>query len=165
MRNISKVNLINKIPNQTLRAKYYAPKTRRDIEELYPDFKTMSPLQIKQLYSNNFLNEHKGDFVSEDGTSFKYKDGTEDVYVKSGYESDVFEYLERNMMDKKKYRIVTDNTVVEFVAGGRVEIDGVLFEIIKVIALTSDISTQNKFRAMRGAKNPQSYAPKLLALI
>mgnify|MGYP001552970413 CR=1 FL=1 len=110
MRNISKINLIRKIPNQTLRAKYYAPKTRRDIEELYPDFKTMSPAQIKEIYSNNFLNEHRGDFIELEGIPFKYKDGTEDVYVKSGYESDVFEYLERNMMNKKKYRIITDNT-------------------------------------------------------
>ena len=50
-------------------------------------------------------------------------------------------------------------------AGGRVEIDGVFFEIIKVIAMTSDVSTQNKFRAMRGVTNPQKFAPKLIALI
>lgn len=165
MRNISRVNLIRKIPNQTLRAKYYAPKTRRDIEELYPDFKSLSPAQIKALYSDNFLNEHRGDFIEQEGIPFKYKDGTEDVYVKSGYESDVFEYLERNMMDKKKYRIITDNTQIEFTAGGRVEIDGTFFEIIKVIAMTSDISTQDKFRAMKGVQNPQRFAPKLLALI
>lgn len=165
MRNISRVNLIRKIPNQTLRAKYYAPKSRRDIEELYPDFKTMSPAQIKEIYSNNFLNEHRGDFIELEGIPFKYKDGTEDVYVKSGYESDVFEYLERNMMNKKKYRIITDNTQVDFAAGGRIEINGAFFEIIKVIAMTSDISTQDKFRAMKGVQNPQRYAPKLLALI
>jgi hypothetical protein len=125
----------------------------------------MSPTQIKNMYSSNFLNEHRGDFVAEDGIQFKFKDGTEDVYVKSGYESDVFEYLERNMMDKKKYRIITDNTHTDFVPGGRVEIDGVFFEVIKVIAMTSDVSTQNKFRAMRGVTNPQKFAPKLIALI
>lgn len=165
MRNVSKVNLLRKVPNQTLRAKYYPPKSRRDIEELYPDFQSLSPKQIKELYSNDFLNEHRGDFIEDEGIPFRYKDGTEDVYVKSGYESDVFEYLDRNMMDKKKYRIITDNTHVEFLAGGRIEIDGTFFEVIKVISMTSDVTTQNKFRAMKGVQNPQRFAPKLLALI
>lgn len=165
MRNISRVNLINKIPNQTLRAIYYAPKSRRDIEDQFEDFTSLSPKQIKEYYSNNFINEHRGDFIEEEGTPFKYKDGTEDVYVKSGYESDLFEYMERNMMDKKKYRIITDNTHVDFMAGGRVKIDGVFFEIIKVISMTSDVSTQNSFRGKRGVQNAQQYAPKLLALV
>lgn len=165
MRNVSNINFIRKVPNQTLRAKYYAPKSRRDIEELYPNFQDLSPQEIKNLYSNNFLNEHRGDFIEDEGIQFRYKDGTEDVYVKSGYESDVFEYLDRNMMDKKKYRIITDNTNIEFLAGGRVEIDGVFFEVIKVIGMTSDVSTQNKFRAMKGVSNPQRFAPKLIALI
>jgi hypothetical protein len=165
MRNISKINLLTKVPNQTLRAKYYAPKTRRDIEELYPDFQSLSPKQIKELYSKDFLNEHRGDFLEQEGQSFRYKDGTEDVYVKSGFESDVFEYMDRNMMDKKKYRIITDMTHIDFVAGGRVEIDGIFFEIIKVIGMTSDIPTQNKFRALKGVKNPAQYAPKLLQLV
>lgn len=165
MRNVSRVNLLRKVPNQTLRAKYYPPKSRRDIEELYPDFQSLSPKQIKELYSNDFLNEHRGDFIEDEGIPFRYKDGTEDVYVKSGYESDVFEYLDRNMMDKKKYRIITDNTHVEFLAGGRIEIDGTFFEVIKVISMTSDVTTQNKFRAMKGVQNPQRFAPKLLALI
>lgn len=165
MRNISRMNLLRKIPNQTLRAKYYAPKSRRDIEELYPNFNDMSPSQIKALYSDNFMNEQRGDFIEQEGIPFRYKDGTEDVYVKSGYESDVFEYLDRNMMDKKKYRIITDASHVDFMAGGRIEIDGTFFEIIKVIAMTSDVSTQNKFRGMKGVNQPQRFAPKLLALI
>lgn len=165
MRNVSKVNLLRKIPNQSLRAKYYAPKTRRDIEEQYPDFQSLSPKQIKDLYSKDFLNENRGDFIEQEGQAFRFKDGTEDVYVKSGYESDVFEYMERNMMDKRKYRIITDVTHIQFVAGGRVEIDGTFFEIIKVIEMTSDVTTQNKFRGLKGVKSPGQYAPKLLALI
>lgn len=165
MRNVSKVNLLRKIPNQTLKAKYYAPKTRRDIEEQYPNFQDLSPKQIKDLYTNNFLNEHRGDFLEQEGQAFRYKDGTEDVYVKSGFESDVFEYMERNMMDKRKYRIITDVTHINFVAGGRIEIDGIFFEIIKVIEMTSDIATQNKFRGLKQVKSPAQYAPKLLALI
>jgi hypothetical protein len=165
MRNVSKVNLLRKIPNQTLKAKYYAPKTRRDIEEQYPNFQDLSPKEIKELYSNDFLNEHRGDFVEQEGQVFRFKDGTEDVYVKSGYESDIFEYMERNMMDKRKYRIITDVTHIQFVAGGRVEIDGVFFEVIKVIEMTSDVATQNKFRGLKGVTSPGKYAPKLLALI
>lgn len=165
MRNVSKVNLLRKIPNQTLKAKYYAPKNRRDIEEQYPNFQDLSPKQIKELYTNDFLNEHRGDFIEQEGQMFRFKDGTEDVYVKSGFESDVFEYMERNMMDKRKYRIITDVTHINFVAGGRIEIDGIFFEIIKVIEMTSDIATQNKFRALKQVKSPAQYAPKLLALI
>lgn len=165
MRNISRVNLIRKIPNQTLRATYYAPKSRRDIEEQFEDFTNLSPTQIKEYYSSNFMNEHRGDFVEQEGIPFKYKDGTEDVYVKSGYESDLFEYMERNMMDKRKYRIITDNSHVDFMAGGRVKIDDILFEIVKVIAMTSDVSTQNYFRNKKGIQNAQQRAPKLLALI
>lgn len=165
MRNISRMNLIRKVPNQTLKAKYYAPKSRRDIEELLPNFKTMSPSQIKEEYSKNFMNEHRGDFLENEGIPFKYKDGTEDVYVKSGFESDLFEYMERNMMDKRKYRIITDNSNVDFMAGGRVEIDGLFFEIIKVISMTSDVATQNSFRAKKGIQRAQQMAPKLLALV
>ena len=47
-----------------------------------------------------------------------YKDGTEDVYTKSGYEHDIFEYLDRHFMNKRKYRIITDVSHIDFMAGG-----------------------------------------------
>ena len=163
--NISKVNFLRKVPNQTLKGKYYAPLNQRDIEEFNPNYKTLSPKQIKESYQDAFLSEHRGEFTEKAGTTFRFKDGTEDVYVKSGYEHDVFEYLDRNLMNKYKYRIITDVTHIEFKAGGRIEINGVMFEILKVINMTNDIPTQNKFRMMPYVQDFQRYAPKVLALV
>lgn len=165
MRNISRINLIRKIHNQTLRATYYPPKTIRDIEEQNPDYFELSPDELKASYENNFVEEHKNEFWENEGISFRYKDGTEDVYTKSGYEHEVFEYLDRNFMSKKRYRLLTDDTHIDFYAGGRVLIDGIYYEIVKVINMTNDIPTQNKFRAFKGLQNPHAYAPKILALL
>ncbi len=164
-RNVSKINLIRKIHNQTLKATYYPPKSEKDIETFKPDYSEMSPNDLKALYSDDFLNEYRGEFVEDYGVSFRYKDGTEDVYTKSGYEHDVFEYQDRKYMNKRKYRIITDSTHIDFLAGGRVEIDGNFYFVIKVINMTNDIPTQNKYRGKRNLQSPHLYAPKILALV
>jgi hypothetical protein len=165
MSNVSKINFIRKIPNQTLKATYYAPKSQRDIEEFNPNYKTLKPSELKNLYADAFMEEHRGEFTETNGQVFRYKDGTEDVYVKSGYEHDVFEYLDRQLMNKYKYRIITDVTHIDFKAGGRVMINGVFFEVLKVINMTNDIPTQNKFRMMPYVQDFQRYAPKVIALV
>jgi len=164
-RNVSKINFLRKIPNQTLRATYYPPKTKRDIEDFKPDFATMSPDEIKNAYAEDFVNEYRDEFIEDYGKSFRYKDGTEDVYTKSGYEHDIFEYLDRNMINKKKYRIITDATHIDFFAGGRVKVDGVLYEVVKVINMTNDVPTQNKYRKNHNIVSPHIYAPKIIALM
>lgn len=163
--NISKVNFIRKIPNQTLKATYYPPKTERDIEQFNPNYRTLSPKELKQKYEDAFMQEHRGEFIEKNGQVFRYKDGTEDVYVKSGYEHEVFEYLDRQLMNKFKYRIITDVTHINFKAGGRVKINGIMYEVLKIINMTNDIPTQNKFRMMPYVNNFQDFAPKVIALI
>jgi len=171
MRNVSKINFIRKIPNQTLRAVYYPPKSQRDIDSYFDDlsdadgFVDLSPDEIKAKYSKDFLNEYRGDFFEDYGVTFRYKDGTEDVYTKSGYEHEIFEYLDRNKMNKKRYRVITDATHIDFYAGGRVKIDDIFYEVVKVINMTNDIPTQNKYRGMMNVKSPHLYAPKILALM
>ena len=165
MPNVSKINFLRKIVNQTLRATYYPPKSRRDIEEHNPDYWNLSPDEIKESYSNDYINENGKEFIEDKGVSFRYKDGTEDVYTKSGYEHEIFEYLDRNLTNKMRYRIITDNSRIDFFAGGRIKIDGRLYEIIKVINMTNDVPTQNKYRGMKGVESPQKYAPKIIALI
>ena len=168
MPNVSKINFLRKIVNQTLRATYYPPKSRRDIEEMTQTtngFIELSPNALKALYADKFIEEYKNDFIEEYGVSFRYKDGTEDVYTKSGYEHDIFEYLDRNLTNKRKYRIITDETKMEFVAGGRIKIDNQFYEILKVINMTNDVPTQNKYRGMKGVSSPHLYAPKIIALV
>lgn len=165
MRNVSRINFIRKIPNQTLRATYYPPKTRRDIDDIELDYTNMTPEQIKNSYSNDFINEYRGEQWEENGISFRYKDGTEDVYTKSGYEFEIFEYMERQNMSKLRYRIITDATHIEFLAGGRIKIDGEYMNIVKVINMTNDVATQNKYRRNRNTQKPYIYAPKILALM
>ena len=167
MPNVSRINFLRKIGNQTLRAKYFPPKSKRDIEEIYTDqsYETLSPDEIKALYSDNFIEEYNGEQWEDSYKHFRYKDGTEDVYTKSGYEHDIFEYLDRNLTNKRKYRIITDETRMEFVAGGRIKIDNQFYEILKVINMTNDVPTQNKYRGMKGVQSPHLYAPKIIALI
>ena len=165
MRNVSKVNFLRKIPNQTLKAIYFAPTTRSDIEDTIPNYLDMTPQAIKDTYTKNWLEDHKLTNVEEHGQKFRYKDGTEDVYTKSGYEHDIFEYLDRHFMNKRKYRIITDVSHIDFMAGGRVLIDDEYYEVIKVINMTNDIPTQNKMRGIPYAKSPHIYAPKIIALI
>ena len=167
MRNVSKYNFIRKMPNQTLRAKYFPPKSKRDIEEIYKNqsYEDLSPDEIKALYSSNFIEDYNGEQWENQYQSFRYKDGTEDVYTKSGYEHEIFEYLDRTLGNKRRYRILTDQTNIDFLAGGRVELDGNYYEILKVINMTNDIPTQNKFRTRPNIKSPHKLAPKIIALV
>ena len=118
-----------------------------------------------KLYSSNFIEDYNGEQWENQYQSFRYKDGTEDVYTKSGYEHDIFEYLDRHFMNKRKYRIITDVSHIDFMAGGRVLIDDEYYEVIKVINMTNDIPTQNKMRGIPYTKSPHIYAPKIIALI
>jgi hypothetical protein len=167
MRNVSRVNFLRKIPNQTLKAMYYPPKTEREIEAMTPTtngFLDLSLDELKTKYEADFIKEHKMDFADLKGKLFRYKDGTEDVYTKSGYEHEVFEYLDRQSVNKRRYRIITDVTHIDFVAGGRVRIDNQFYYIAKVINMTNDIPTQNRSRG-KNIQSPHFYAPKIIALI
>ncbi len=170
-RNISKINFLRKIPNQTLRATYYPPKNRREIEDVFKEmsgedgYENLSIDELKERYSQDFINEYRGEFIENYGVSFRYKDGTEDVYTKSGYEHDIFEFLDRNLMNKRKYRIITDASHIDFFAGGRVKIDGFFYEVVKVINMTNDVPTQNKYRKNHNITSPHIFAPKIIALV
>jgi hypothetical protein len=173
MGDISRINLLRKVPNQTLKAIYYPPKTQRDIDTYATQIRdesgyiTASPDEIKNTWSEAFVDDYVGERVDDFGVEVTFKDGTEDVYVKSGYEHEIFEYLDRQFTNKRKYRVITDQTNVKFLAGGRIKFYGVdtPYYILKVINMTSDVSTQNKFRNMPYAKEPFEDAPKVIALI
>ena len=73
MRNVSKVNFLRKIPNQTLKAIYFAPTTQSDIEDTIPNYLDMTPQAIKDTYTKNWLKDHKLTNVEEHGQKFRYK--------------------------------------------------------------------------------------------
>lgn len=175
-RNLGDYNLIRKIPNVSLTAYYYPPKKEKDIDNLIVekglDGNTLrSPSEIKALYGNDYLN--KTNFIEDEPIMFSYKDGTEDVYTKSGYEHEFFEYQDRQFTQKRKYRIQVNDTHIEFMAGGKIQIPGEEpYILIKVINMTNDVSTQNIYKVLNGfqrgngeLKKAWQLAPKILALV
>lgn len=175
-RDLSDFNLIRKMPNVSLTAYYYPPKTEKDIDDLIKqnglDGSVLrSPSQIKELYGNNYLN--KSNFVEDEPIMFTYKDGTEDVYTKSGYEHEFFEYQDRKFTQKRKYRIQVNDTHIDFMAGGKIQIPGEEpYLLIKVINMTNDVSTQNTYKVLNGfqrkgftLEKAWQKAPKILALV
>ncbi len=171
--NVSRINFLRKVPNQTLKATYYPPKEQRDIDTFATQirdengFIVSSPDEIKGIWSDAFVKDYVGERVEDVGIELIFKDGTEDVYVKSGYEHEVFEYLDRQFTNKRKYRIICDQTHIKILGGGRIKFHGVdnYFYVLKVINMTNDIATQNKFRNMPYAKEPFEDAPKVIAIV
>jgi len=171
--NVSRINFLRKVPNQTLKAIYYPPKSQRDIDSYATQirdengFIVASPDEIKEIWSDAFVKDYVGERVEDLGISIIFKDGTEDVYVKSGYEHEVFEYLDRQFTNKRKYRIISDQTHVKILGGGRIKFEGIdnYFYVLKVINMTNDIATQNKFRNMPYIQEAFELAPKVIAIV
>lgn len=156
------LGLIKKVTNQTIYARYFPPKTTREIENTVPNYKTKSIAEVLNSYPKDYLDKDYNQVVSESGKLFRGRNGIEDVYKKSGYEHEIFEYLDRQYGTKRNYRILTDSTK-DFKAGGWIEVYGELFLILKVISLDNDITTQNQSRFKRNT-HMNKYSPKLLAL-
>lgn len=175
-RDLGNFNFIRKIPNISLTAYYYPPKKEKDIDLMIKEngldgSVLRSPSQIKALYGNDYLN--KSNFVEDEPIIFSYKDGTEDVYTKSGYEHEFFEYQDRQFTQKRKYRVQVNDTHIEFMAGGKIEIPGEEpYLLIKVINMTNDVSTQNIYKVLNSFQRDNfalekawQNAPKILALV
>lgn len=176
MRDLGNYNLIRKVNNESLYAYYYPPKTINEFEDLMvengvADFKNLKPQEIKAMYSKKL--GALGDYNKDDRIRFLYKDGTEDVYTKSGYEHEIFEYAERNKTQKRKYRLQSDDTHIDFQAGGKIEIPGEEpYLILKVINMTNDVSTLNQYKLLNAFQRTPNdlekawlLAPKIIALI
>jgi hypothetical protein len=156
------LGLIRKIPNQTNRAIYYPPLKERELEDVAPNYSTMSVADLVALYPKDYQSKEYNKMVSENGKTFRCKTGNEDVYKKTGYESEVFEYLDRQYGTKRNYRLTTDANI-DFKAGGWILVYGQPFLILKVIDLDNDVTTQNQAR-FRKHTHMNTYAPKLIAL-
>jgi hypothetical protein len=176
MRDLGNYNLIRKVNNESLFAYYYPPKTKIELEDLLQengvaDFNDKTPSEIKAMF--NKKNGSLGDYNKDSRIRFLYKDGTEDVYTKSGYEHEIFEYAERNSTQKRKYRLQTDETHIDFMAGGKIEIPGEEpYLVLKVINMTNDVSTLNQYKLLNSfERTPKDLekawqiAPKIIALI
>lgn len=176
MRDLSNYNLIRKVNNESLYAYYYPPIKEVELNEVVKkngieNFYDLEPEQIKGLYNKEV--DDLGDYNEDTRIRFLYKDGTEDVYTKSGYEHEIFEYLERNNTQKRKFRLQTDATHIKFMAGGKIEIPGETpYLIIKVINMTNDVSTLNQNKVLSAFertpfdfKEAWQIAPKIIALI
>lgn len=156
------LNLIKKVTNQTIYARYFPPKTERQIEDTVPNYKTKTIADVLNSYPKDYLDKDYNDVISDSGKRFRGRNGIEDVYKKSGYEHEIFEYLDRQYGTKRNYRLMTDS-LIDFKAGGWIEVYGEVFLILKVIALDNDITTQNQSRFKRNTYM-NKYSPKLLAL-
>lgn len=176
MRDLGSYNLIRKVNNESLFAYYYPPKTKIELDELLKengvaDFNDLKPSEIKAMYKGKLGG--LGDYNNDTKIRFIYKDGTEDVYTKSGYEHEIFEYAERNKTQKRKYRLQTDETHIDFQAGGKIEIPGEEpYLLLKVINMTNDVSTLNQYKMLNSFERVEhdlekawELAPKILALI
>lgn len=175
-RDLSNINLIRKTANRNLTALYYPPITKIELEDILKennmsDYRNLSQQELSNLYDEKI--ESLGDLNFKTPIEFEYKDGTEDVYTKSGYEHMYFEYAERSFTQKRKFRIQTDEIHIEFMAGGKIEIPGDdPYIVVAVINMTNDISTQNKYRILNSFKRTKhnlekayQEAPKIIGLI
>ena len=161
---LNNFNLITNVNNQTLVATYYAPKEERDINKQAIDLNKVTRAELRNMYTQNFAKER--DKLTKDfGQDFFYKDGTEDVYTKSGFDKKIIDYLQNNETSGLTYRIITDNANINFLAGGKVVFGSSELYVVKVITMTNDVSIQNKFRFNPYDKDFTSFGLKVLALV
>ena len=164
-------NLLRKSPYQTLRFIYYQvqgqiPTIENELKVINANDLTNS--QAKELLQSNngqWMQKVKNTQVQETGIPFMGADGTQDVYTKSGLDYDLIDPIDRYFITKSSYRIITDNTIIDFKVGGMVEISGEPFKIVRVINMTSDVSTKKQLRFSYGLqKNVSKHSLKILAL-
>jgi len=169
--NITQINAGNRMQLQALTGYYHAPKKELDIIKDIPNFKEMNLAQIKAMINKDFSKFGNVDetetleYIEKNGQMFKFRDGKSDVYTKGGLDYEVFEYLDRQMGEKQKWRLETNNTHVDFKAGGKIYVAGEEFVIVKVLTILSSGTNKQKYIGMNTPKNFMKYAPKMLAVI
>jgi hypothetical protein len=168
---ITFVNQGQSILLQAFKGVYFSPKQELDLQQQFPKYQNMNLAQLKNLvqtdFINNFENENGEKVVmyEDKGVEFHFRDGKSDVYTKGGYDFQVFEYLERQLGESQKWRIETNETYIDFKAGGKIIVGDREFIILKVLTIITSGTTPNKFLAMDTPKGFERFAPKILAIV
>ena len=152
---------------QNIVAEYTAPKEEKDIVDSLPNFRDMTTEQIEEYYEGLqlFTDDSNMNYIEENTYKFYCKDGTTNVYTKRGFDIEIDEILDRQLIEKQTWRTQTTNTSIDFKAGGRVVIGNRRFIIIKVVNQISTETIQNKFYARRNMKGFTKLGIKLLILV
>lgn len=170
-KDITYVNQGQSLLLQAFRGIYFAPKKELDLKNDFPKYQNMNLAQLKALVQKDFVDNFQnssGEKISmyeEEGQPFYFRDGKSDVYTKGGYDFQVFEYLDNQLGQSQKWRIETNETFIEFKAGGKIVIDEREFIILKVLTIITSGTTPNKFLAMNSPKGFEKFAPKMLAIV
>jgi len=169
-RNRNLVNQGNRLMLQWGTAYYLPPKTPTDIEDVVNDLSGLTADDIKQ----KLIDEHKFTELDDDvdklewyeknGIAFKMRDGKSDVYTKGGYDTELFEILDRQYGEKIKWRIETNKTI-KFESMGKVFVGGKEMAIAKVLNIQTSGTRENKYLAMRNFNYIEEFATKMLILI
>jgi len=170
-RNRNHINQGNRLMLQGMKGYYLAPKEPLEVEKDFPNYQNMSINELKnELESKNKFVDIDNDVVDklswyqENGVAFQFRDGKSDVYTKGGYDTQMFEYLDRQYGESIKWRIET-NATIDFIAGGKILLGNKEMTIVKVLNIITSGTRENKFLAMRNFNNLEKYATKMLALI
>ena len=171
MPNITWVNQGQSILLQGFKGYYYAPKQELDLKEKFPKYQNMNLAQLKALVQTDFIenfqdsNGNNITMYEERPEVFYFRDGKSDVYTKGGYDTQVFEYLDRQLGQSQRWRIETSATHIDFKSGGKLVIADKEYIILKVLTIITSGTTPNKFMAMNTPKGFERFAPKLLAIV
>lgn len=152
---------------QNILAYYLEPKQEVDIVNDVPNFRNMTTKQIQDYYEKRelFTSEDNMDYISKEKRPFYCKDGTTNVYTKRGFDIEIDEILDRQLIEIQMWRLQTTNTSIDFKSGGRIYVGEKVFTIIKVINQISTETVQNKFFARRNMNGWIKLGIKLLVLV
>lgn len=169
-RDITFVMQGNQMDLQNLEGTYFAPIREFDLQTEIPNWETMNTHQLQQVLTDTFDNvkDNNGDkmsFWSKDGEDFAFRDGKTDVYTKEGLNYEIFEYLERQVGDDGLWRIKTNETSIDFKAGGMIIVGGREYKILKVVNAFIEGTMMNKFSAMKTPDDFYRYANKIMAVV
>jgi len=169
-RNRTFLNQGNRLMLQWAVGYYLPPKTPQDIEEVVSDLHDLTATDLKQALIDQHKFEELDDDVNklsyyeEHGIRFQFRDGKSDVYTKGGYDTELFELLERQYTDQVKWRIET-NATIKFEPMGKVLIGDKEMAIAKVLDIQTTGTRENKYLAMRNYNYIEQFATKMLILI
>lgn len=138
--------LTNSIQNKNYQAWYMAPKTEQKVIDETIDFNKLTWEQIKALKPKNWFDD-KSDYWEDGERQFFYgKDGTSNAYVKQGMDTEIEEYVEREITERFSWRLQTDEPII-FKSGGKIRVRGRDWYIVQVINQDATGTIQNKLNA------------------
>lgn len=147
-----------------IEARYFEPKEEFKVAEEVPNYNSMSVSDLVNHVKQKDIKDKA--YWANEGITFYGKDGATDAYTKSGESEEIVEYFDRQFMNQRVWRFETNESYIDFKAGGivRLEGDDKDWVILHVIHVFNTGTVQNRYFYLQDPSVMKRFANKILIL-